>query len=158
GTMKVRLGFTSPMTLADKNQAVLILPRFLERNFQVACTHSTWIESHRQLVASTESLLVEHPKADLYGVRGQLPHLKLESGLAVEAKRSPALMTAWTEDPLTKGQDAVVQTFRSSSPAKPQRLIVVVDGSSSMADNKAAIVDALNQNLRFLPEDTDSSL
>ncbi|HEY9870257.1 MAG TPA: VIT domain-containing protein [Candidatus Obscuribacterales bacterium] len=156
GEMKIRLGITAPLLLEGTGRALLPMPRLLERNFQVACGHSTWIESHQPLASRTEALVAEHPGDKLHALRGTVPHDELEEGVAVRADRAPDVRAAWSDDILEKGKEIVLQTFSRTAPVCPKRLVLVIDGSGGMDSRRKGISDALREVLHFVPDTTET--
>jgi hypothetical protein len=159
--MKIRLGITAPMQIEVKNaeagsdaqsevrsSAWMRLPYFIERNFRVddSVTHSVWIESKQPLESSSQTLKPEHPSADLFAVRGALPHIEMAKAFpAVRAARSAIVSEAWTRDPFSKTGELIAQRIEPKSSTAPMRAVFVIDGSASMRDQAASIADALAQ-------------
>ena len=70
GTMKVRVGITSPLTPETMSKALYVLPRFAERNFGVpdGVRHSVLIESaHDMSAGGKQSRSIQVELADEYG-------------------------------------------------------------------------------------------
>jgi hypothetical protein len=145
GEMKVRLGITAPLTVAERGQGWLQLPRVLERNFAVSgdFMHSIWIEAKRPVTAATQHLKSEHPDARLYAVRGQVPHAELAQHTpAVRIERDPAITQAWTTDPYDQ-RAAITQQAAEQEVRPPTRVVFVVDGSQAMQRYAGTVADAL---------------
>jgi hypothetical protein len=159
GEMKVRLGITAPMLIEMKNAAAggeakseaqseawMRLPHFIERNFRVdsGVTHSVWIESKRPLESSSQSLKSERPSANLFALRGELPHVETAKSFpAVRAVRSAIVNEAWTRDPFSATGEVIAQRIEPKSSTTPMRVVFVIDGSASMRDQSASIAEAL---------------
>jgi Vault protein inter-alpha-trypsin domain len=163
GEMKIRLGVTAPMQIEMMNAAAngaahneakseplseawMRLPYFIERNFRVdnKVTHSVWIESKRPLESSSSDLKPERPSANLFAVRGALPHIEMAKAFpAVRAVRSALVNEAWTRDPFSKNGEVIAQRIGPKSSTTPMRVVFVIDGSSPMRDQAASIADAL---------------
>ncbi|MGH9938285.1 MAG: VIT domain-containing protein, partial [Blastocatellia bacterium] len=155
GEMKIRLGVTTPMQIEmmnaaagneAKSEAWMRLPHFIERNFRVdeAVTHSVWIESKQPLESSSQHLAVEHPAANLFAVRGALPHTEMAKAFpAVRAVRSALVAEARTRDPFSKTGEVITQRIGPKSSTTPMRAVFVIDGSAAMSDQAASIADAL---------------
>ena len=163
GEMKIRLGVTAPMQIEMMNTAAsngdgseahseahseawMRLPYFIERNFRVdgAVTHSVWIESKQPLGSSSQNLKPEHPSANLFAVRGALPHAEMAKAFpAIRAVRSALVTQAWTRDPFSKTGEAITQRIEPKSSTTPMRAVFVIDGSAAMSDQVASIADAL---------------
>ncbi len=97
GTMKVRIGITSPWSLPSADSAALRLPSFLERNFSLpeGVRHSVWLES-RQPLQANGWLKEDFSKPGISAVRGELTDFQLsgEHGV-IRAKRSTPHSSAW---------------------------------------------------------------
>jgi Vault protein inter-alpha-trypsin domain len=161
GEMKIRLGVTAPMQIEMKNvpanggpqseaqsEAWMRLPYFIERNFRVDdnVMHSVWIESKQPLESSTNSLRTEHPSANLFAVRGTLPHVEMAKAFpAIRAARSSLISEAWTLDPFSKTGEVITQRIAPKSSTAPMRTIFVIDGSAPMRNQAASIAGALAQ-------------
>ncbi|HEY6403623.1 MAG TPA: VIT domain-containing protein, partial [Blastocatellia bacterium] len=152
--MKIRMGITAPMQIEMTNpissdaQSVswMRLPYFVERNFRVDkhVTHSVWIESKQPLESSSQNLKPEHPSANLFAVRGALPHVEMAKAFpAVRATRSALITQAWTGDPFSKTGEMITQRIEPESSTMPLRAVFVIDGSAPMRDQAASIADAL---------------
>jgi Vault protein inter-alpha-trypsin domain len=154
GEMKIRLGVTAPMQIEMTNPnssgaqsvAWMQLPYFIDRNFRVDkhVTHSVWMESKQPLESSSASLKPEHPSANLFAVRGALPHIELAKAFpAVRAVRSGLVTQAWTGDPFSKTGEVITQRIEPESSTRPMRAVFVIDGSAPMRNQAASIADAL---------------
>jgi hypothetical protein len=158
GEMKIRLGITAPMQIemtnptssdaqsASQSVSWMRLPYFVERNFRVDdhVTHSVWIESKQPLESSSQNLKPEHPSADLFAVRGALPHVEMAKAFpAVRAARSALITQAWTGDPFSKTGEMITQRIEPESSTIPMRAVFVIDGSAPMRDQAASMADAL---------------
>ena len=104
-----------------------------------------WIEAKQKLVAKTPTLTPEHPGPGVFTLRGTISDDELAdpSKATVIADRNAAVIKAWTEDPIAGAGAAVIQTIKEQPLAVPKKLVVVIDGSVSMADFRGQILDAL---------------
>jgi hypothetical protein len=145
GEMKVRLGITAPLTVAEREQGWLQLPRVLERNFAVSdnFAHSVWIEAKQPVTTTSQHLKSEHPDARLFAVRGQLPHADLvQHTPAGRIQCNPTITQAWVADPYD--QTAVItQQAIEQEVVAPARVVVVVDSSQAMQWYAGTVADAL---------------
>ncbi|MDP3506797.1 MAG: VIT domain-containing protein [Candidatus Melainabacteria bacterium] len=164
--MKIRFSITAPMVVArsDQSYSRLIVPQFAERNFQVqhhvlkikATTPLT--ESNRILLAAPASVGVSRPLAPgllNYAFSATVANKDLSTG-GVNANfvRQPSLIKAWSESPPQRAK-SFSQSLRSvSAYRKPKNLVVVVDGSASMASHVSDLVKVL----QALPEGMRVSL
>ncbi len=157
GTMKVRLGITVPLELEGREEVILRLPSFVERNFDVApeMPHLVWIEAKREIRSSTPKLVPGHIPGKLYGLRGSLTNDELaDPATLVRATRSPAIKKVWTPDIREDAHANIVQTLEAVQAFAPERVVVVVDGSVSMRTHK----QELEQALSAFPRDVELSL
>ena len=144
--MKTRLGITCPLSVVSKTQAVLVLPRFSGQNFTIGnnTEQSIWIESHSPIHSDLDAINQEHPKDDLFALRGSVPHRQsTESAVQITALRAPDIREAWTNDELGNGAFVVRQTLTQTTAWPPGRVVFVVDGSAAMAEHLGDIADAL---------------
>jgi hypothetical protein len=145
GEMKVRLGITAPLALPDLERAVLRLPGFPERNFEVPAgtRHDVWLESRRPLAATLHGLQAEPPGAGRHVLRGPAADEELADPAAVvrvENARPAARCRA--ADPRSTDH-LIVQEVREAEAAPEKCLVVVLDGAAGMADHLDAITTAL---------------
>lgn len=153
GEMKIRLGITAPLHLESGERAWLRLPRFLERNFEVAAKveHAVWVEAKRPVAASLATLQPENPRAELYAVRGGLPHVELaKHNPAISAQRTTGVTQVWTPDP-TNQAESISQTFATKEHTTARRVVMVIDGSRGMREFAPALAEALTK----LPEQAE---
>ena len=146
GSMKVRLGITSPLVLASKEKASLGLPHFLERNFQIGegVLHSVWLESSKPLSSGSLTFKAEQPKRGVYALRDMVKDSELSSGRsAVWTERSGDITRAWARDRRSKQGGLVVETITEKRQIPAESVIVVVDGSKGMAPLIPALTEAL---------------
>jgi hypothetical protein len=149
GTMKVRMGITAPMRLCRMDQAVCGLPSIIERNFGIgeSMGHSVWIESSAALSDSSGLLKAEHPKKDLYALRGELKDLQLSGlGSTVTAARNPAVRTTWASAPahIKSASGVFVQSVESMPQNPPGSVLVVIDSSRTMSSAVGEVAQAIS--------------
>ncbi|MBI5568925.1 MAG: hypothetical protein HY914_03180 [Desulfomonile tiedjei] len=146
GTMRLRLGMTVPLILDREERALLQLPRFVERNFRVGSEpqHLVWIESRSKVRSGVSSLTPEQPSSELYAVRGTLTENELAGpGCLIEAERSRAASMCWAEDPSRDKDGIVLQTIRQEPANAPEAVVVVVDGSQSLARPRSEVAETI---------------
>lgn len=133
GEMKVRVGTTAPLQLIDEQRRAVLLPRFLETNFEQDkdFAHDVWLESDQPLVGS--SLTARRLLRD-NELRGTSRFFTSVPEPAAEQ---------WTDDPTDPGF-VIRQTARRAPTNGPSRVIFVVDGSKAMASELRVIADALH--------------
>lgn len=86
GTMKVRLGITSPLELESDTRALYTLPRFVEHNFGVAeeARHSVFVESPQGLTLSGSD------SSGSRVLRETIPDADLSEKSTIICEKSPA--------------------------------------------------------------------
>lgn len=150
GEMKIRFGVTAPVTLETIQRGWLRLPTIVERNFQVDdLNHAVWFEAKRELQSSSKSLLTERPEHKLFAVRGSLTDKELSSGQAsIGVERSTDTSEFWTPDPMSKTFDAIHQTIEARDWQRPQRVVLVIDASTT----RQVHLDAIANSIKRMPE------
>ncbi len=150
-TMKIRLGITAPLYADAKDHAVMILPHFTERNFDIAgrTRHHLWLESKKPIRALGKDqthLITEHPQDHLYAVRGEISDRRLvEDPALIQIKPFHPLDNAWTEDPLSLGRFVIRQRIVEQRIDKPSHVLFLIDGSRSMQPFIKDIVQSLKR-------------
>ena len=141
GTMKVRIGITAPLVLESLDHGRFVWPRFVERNFSMApdFKYSAWIDSPQKISTSAKALVTVNSggKVGLHGTVG-------EADLSdVMVERSPDVRKAWT--PALETNQVIAQRIEDVEPQRAPRIVLVVDGSTGMAESKREIADALGK-------------
>ena len=150
GTMKVRLGVTAPLHLVGLTKARLAAPVFLAVNFDVPgdLAHSVWFESEAKLTPVDDRLAAEHPRDDLYAVRGEVRHDAMDAGPVTVQVERPAAMQSWTPDIVEPERYVIRQQIARLEVSPVDRIVVVIDESASMA----GLEEALRRGLMGAPE------
>ncbi len=117
GEMKIRLGVTAPMERIA-GRSYLTLPEFADRNFSISAKPAVWLDSKEPVRA-----------------RGEIG-----PGFPIWVERASAF--AWTPDPFEDGF-AIRQREVRGPAARPKRVVVVVDGSRSLAPLTREVQDAV---------------
>jgi hypothetical protein len=146
GEMKIRIGITAPLPLKSREVALLKLPSFIERNFEISenIKHSVWLESKRSMEISNKTLKIEEPKPELYALRGELTDAELATPeTVIQLNRGLDILQAWTKDPHSKKEEVVEQTIQEKEAFLFKRIVLVVDTARSMRDYITEIADAL---------------
>ena len=146
GRMKVRAGITAPLVLTSQTNGVFCWPHFLERNFSLReeLKHSLWLESGQPLASALRSLPAEPAQDGLHALRGQVNDRELASPPArVRVRRAGQAPQVWTADTRGGAGFVVRQTLVEVSAARPDRVVLVVDGSRGMDEFHPAIAAAL---------------
>ena len=134
GEMKVRVGITAPLRLAGERQGAVLLPRFLETNFEQAAdfAHDVWLDSDQPLNGAASTARLRLHDDELRATPRFLTTLPEQA-----AER-------WTDDPTDPGF-VIHQTVRRAPTNGPSRVIFVVDGSKAMASELRVIAAALSK-------------
>ena len=142
GEMKVRIGMTIPLRLMNMREALLRLPYFNERNFEVRddLRHAVWIESKSAL----QSSLAAATGASQGTLRALINDARLMSSEAsMIASRGNGDM-AWSVDPRSPRHVVRQMILRDDQADLPQSLVLVVDGSAGMEHAAGAIAKQLD--------------
>jgi hypothetical protein len=157
GTIKVRLGITAPLHLESAAVGLMRLPGFIERNFSIPehTGHSVWLESRQPLKPATSSLAIDLSRPGTNSLHGPLRDAELNGPESViRVARDPSVIVSWSGDRHgTEGQ-IICQTIESRRAARPDRIILVIDGSKEMKEFMPAFADAIEQ----LPEGIEFSV
>jgi hypothetical protein len=142
GTIKFKLGITAPLDLTGDGKAKLTLPAILDRNMTISdqAIHNVWIESRQAMTTSHPDIGTSHVQTNLYRVAGGLSERALsERRQSITLDRNPdaGRRVARIDD-----GERVVQELTSGGP--PRTLMLVIDGSASVAGSHARLVTALN--------------
>ena len=154
GTMKMRVGITTPLLLeplpmgspSQPTVALLRLPFFVERNFAIhgAAHHAVWLEAKHPLTTAHASLQAEQADGQVYAVRGTVDDAALATPeTLVRVQRTPTVEQVWSVDPVEPGR-VIQQTLTALTEPAPGRVVVVLDASQSMAPWLPEIASALS--------------
>ena len=154
GEMKIRLGITVPLILEDSYNARLLLPHFVDRNFNIPneLKHSTWIEAKAPMTADNTSLSTSWFE-DAYSVGGGIPDSEL-SQQPTSIKLTRANVSSWSKDPFETNNFIIQQSIVERVPAHLYRIVLVVDTSEGMEE----AVRNLQVALRSIPSQFDVKL
>ena len=154
GEMKIRLGITVPLILEDSYNARLLLPHFVDRNFNIPneLKHSTWIEAKAPMTADNTSLSTSWFE-DAYSVGGGIPDSEL-SQQQTSIKLTRANVSSWSKDPFETNNFIIQQSIVERVPAHLYRIVLVVDTSEGMEE----AVRNLQVALRSIPSQFDVKL
>jgi hypothetical protein len=153
GEMKIRIGITAPLLQYGDETAVLRLPCFAERNFNIADRkiHSLWVESDCPYKSFPSRLHDEKSDDAKHALRGTLSDNEISSTDAkIEIAHSPVSSESWTPDPKDSAKYIMQKLLAAQMPAKRQ-IFLVIDGSAGMAEK----LDEITESLVGLPKDTD---
>jgi len=145
GTMKVRIGITSPVTLTNRASGFLRLPSLIERNFSIQdeLKHLVWIDSPEALSCLSPMLTADSSKPGHHSLRGSLSDKQLaDPACAVAVQRNAGVEKAWVRD--TRQENSIVrQKVIEKAIEPPGAVVMVVDGTSGMDAARIATAKAL---------------
>lgn len=138
---------TAPLEVMQDDQAALPMPGLAERNFSVAVPHHVSLTSTRQVISDAGLIVTKSamktPAGGAYTLTGDLQNDRLSEGVALLFQRDPAVIEVVATDDANPKTD-IVQRIEKHR-AKEAPLIIVVDGSDTMASSMQGISDALAQ-------------
>ena len=157
GVMKIRFGITLPLLLESREQARLILPHFVNRNFRVpnSLKHKVFLKATRPLnsaYGAVEYLPPANGKFELWGEYSDEELLRPET--AIQLSRWGNEHGTWSQNRFEVDGSVVRQSIEERVPAHLRRIVLVVDTSASMEKWESTI----NQALGTLPKETDLRL
>jgi hypothetical protein len=139
----------TPLIIAERDKAVLPMPIFTERNFEIATPHHILLSSSKMATVANKALTVKNQSGGARtDVEGSISNEELaNAGGTIYFQRDPNIVSLIAEDYSEPKYDALQQIqredFFSSTP-----VTIVVDGSSTMADWTDKVADVL-KNIRF---------
>ncbi|MBL8695258.1 MAG: hypothetical protein JNJ88_14285 [Planctomycetes bacterium] len=149
GQMKIRLGVSAPLRLAESDEAAVRVPRIADTNFEFPSStqHEIWLESMEPITASSTLLSVSKPTDGRSLVRGSVAQGALdEQEIVIRLRRNGAPADACFEDSTTSIDGSLVrQRVESITFPALRRLVVVADGSRGLAKRKHAVADGLRR-------------
>lgn len=155
GTMKVRIGITSPLALESRAAGLVRAPYFTERNFDVPgeVRHAVWYEGDGPLqsVPSNVTATIEQFGQNSHALRADLTEAQLETPFSFRALRNPAVSETWTVDSRGGGTDMVLQRVCESTNNLPKRLVLVLDASKGMKEHAETVA----REIAVLPQGTE---
>jgi hypothetical protein len=136
GQMKIRFGYTTPLTLNRDKNAQAALPKLLERNFKIQSDfkHDLWFESKRELSSERLELAGENPKEELFALRGEISTDQLhdyKSSVLVDRVGSPDV--SWSKDLMQNSTLMIRQEIKKAAPEAPENVVFVIDSSQVMS-------------------------
>lgn len=155
GSMKARIGITSPLILTQDDEAAFPWPCFLERNFTITeeFKHTVWIESKQPLESAGGRLKADRARSGLAALRGDLTESDLgHPQNVVRIRRDSATRQAWTVDTRDESNRMIRQIITEGEATPPQRVVFVVDGSQAMKEHfpvVAGVFEKLPAGIEF---------
>jgi hypothetical protein len=155
----IQLGITVPLVLQEKDQARLVLPHFVNRNFYIPTSTRHWIQvgSNHPLSSDYGLELHTNPNGSNpdYLMWGEFSDTELmRPGSALRLSRTNGDYSIWSRNSFELDGSIVTQSVVERRPAHLRRLVIVVDTSASMAQWVPQIKAALGS----LPRDLDVQL
>lgn len=158
-TVKVKLQIAAPMSITKDKQASLMMPAFLERNFQVDSPIKVDIKSNEPLTAGaiksiqagvaqanevrTDSVMPDERKP-AYELKGDIENAQLACfGAVVTAPRNSASKAISYQGKELPGQFKISRNLRPASYPGISSLLIVIDGSASMQQSFGQIAEAI---------------
>jgi hypothetical protein len=141
GLMKMRVGVTVPLQLDSDKNGILRWPIILERNFALAekLEHTFWLDSPQPVEALGLPLKIERTPSGHFMAHGNLKDSDSIMQPAVLIRRTGLPNRSWAYDSRSDDGSYVVQTIHASPSAPPQNVVLVLDGSISVANHLAAL-------------------
>ena len=150
GTMKIRLGITAPLIITDLSHAYLQLPLLLEQNFSIKTDfkHQINIESTAELQRKTASFLfsdydIALPQGSRWILQSELSPQELQSPFAT-LESFPTNLPNTISTPALDNNWVITQTLNNPVGTVPDRVVIVIDSSSSMTAVLPQIADVLD--------------
>lgn len=129
-TVKVKLQIAAPMSITKDKQAKLMMPAFLERNFQVDTPVKVNIQSSEPLAAGGLKGDIDNAKLACFGAVVSAPRNATSEAISYQGKELP-------------GQFNITRNLRPAAYTGINSLLIVIDGSASMQQSFAQIAEAL---------------
>lgn len=147
GSMKMRIGITFPLQVAELGHASFLLPSILESSFKFApqLRHLVWLSSDGELNGPDGATSIR--SENTWELRAELPADSLNAPQAIRVARHDAVENLWTEDPRSKQRIRAQLAHRIER--KPTRLLLVVESSS----RTRAYFEEIAASLEMLPAD-----
>lgn len=154
GTMKIRIGITTPLEIEASDTGILWMPYLYETNFSISSetSHSVWVEAQSELHTNMNEILTEHPSENLHAIRGKLLDNRLSHSFYIKATRNTEIKEVWAVDTIRKDKPIIRQTLSQTKVKPPDRLIVVIDGSKLMSgfiNPVIKVLDELPENMKI---------
>ena len=145
GTMKVRIGITSPLRLTAEQQPIFTLPSFRDGNFQIGdqFRHDLWIDS--KMVGTVKKWDIRGNTQDdgSFSVRGTLTTDELSQG-EIEYPAIEMGSSSYTDDPQAPGQNQIIQRFERIPLPRKEQVIAVIDASRTLESKRGEIEELLS--------------
>ncbi|EFK95551.1 hypothetical protein LDC_2438, partial [sediment metagenome] len=158
GVMKIRIGITAPLALESPEQGLLRTPFFIEKNFSIPDTNRQAIRMQANSAIATfipsAEFSVTSSKENTHCLAGSLPGPLMSRPFTIRLSRQSGTANTWTEKPAAGKGDIVCQSIIEKPIRMPGQTIIVIDGSSRMAQHK----EAISRAIAGLPEEARFSI
>lgn len=163
GTLKFRLGITTPLTLTSEDNANMVMPAIIAHNFAINddVQHALWLESKNDIkldlglgldidlelgdstLANNSDIKHTSTQGDEYRIRGNLANSLLTNPFKVLSAKRDISKT----QTIARFQDfpTVKQTVTKATSQPANALMLIVDGSAGLAPHKQALITAIKQ-------------
>jgi hypothetical protein len=145
GTIKFRIGITAPMALQGLEQASIVLPAIVDRNFSIGeeVEHAVWIEGKYPMETDWPDIESRLVKPQLFRISGSISDKELAgTRKALTSQRDASVTQSFSQ--FGENED-VVQNIKYEEPNASDAVIVVVDGSKKVKPYIEGIINALDQ-------------
>lgn len=146
GTMKVRLGITAPLVPKGGDEAAMLWPEFVERNFgqDRSLAHSVWLDAPQAPVAGSGAWTAARGAGDRVGYRNAWSDASSDrTRWALTFRRNPGEAERWAPDRKSGERRWVRQRIVASRPESVGRIAVVLDGSKGMEEVASEVATVL---------------
>lgn len=154
--LQMHLGIVSPLMLDRDKQAVLTLPQFEERNFQINVPHALKLSSNHEISVPWGQMKLEHPDNNTYTMTGSIEASQVASGGGIiQLKRDSLKNKFYCKDDFVRngrcanrsqpGNAITASAVVDLKMDKPSELEVVIDCSENMKEYYAGILETLRK-------------
>jgi len=153
GTIKFRIGITAPLHMPTSDQAQLVLPTIVDRNFNITgnLKHSLWVEGKHPLKTSLDTAKSDKVNSALYRLTANLSDLELSNPrILITSGRNAEAMKTWSEG----NNKSVIQSILAKQRTMADALLIVLDGSVKVAEH----LDLIVESLKSIPEESPVGL
>jgi hypothetical protein len=144
--VKLHLGVVTPLAIDKNEQAVLNLPQFEERNFQVNVAHNLLLNSNHEMKSKWGQAKKEK---DRFILSGEIDGAALATGggiINLSRNAGSSKQVFWAKDPFAGTDNTFVsEALEPTELGAPKTLAVVVDGSGVMKESLPQIAESLKK-------------
>ncbi len=142
GEMKIRVGITGPLDKQGRFQ----FPELIEQNFGFRDGLATDVWFQGNLPLSVRDLGGSSQAGDWHEVHGKLP-LDRQAGTFARTGGGSPPGKVWTRDPFAPPSERILvrEPAGPPSPAEPQPLVLVLDGSAALGSHRRDLAAAFQE-------------